>query len=180
VSITVVSAADTIKTGETVEFFATVTGSVNTGVAWSVISGPGAIDSNGIYTAPATIASDTDRATVKGVAAADSTVSATATVVIVKPVRSGTDCDTTNVTYAGTVKPILKTNCYGCHTGINAPKGLDLSVYNSVKRVATNGKLYGGITHSPGFPAMPKGASKLSDCSIAQIKAWIDRGAAND
>src|SRR3954469_14489649 len=48
VSITVVSAADTIKTGETVEFFATVTGSVNTGVAWSVISGPGAIDSNGI------------------------------------------------------------------------------------------------------------------------------------
>jgi hypothetical protein len=180
VGITLAPTGDTVQPGGTVQFFATVSGSTNSGVTWSVSSGVGSVDSNGLYTAPATIASDTEHAAVKAVAAADPAVSATVPVVIIKPVPVGTDCDTTNVTYTGTVKPILKTNCYGCHTGAGAPLGIDLSNYNTVKNVATAGKLYGVITHSPGFPAMPKGANKLSDCSIARIKAWIDKGAQND
>jgi mono/diheme cytochrome c family protein len=92
----------------------------------------------------------------------------------------GTDCDTVNVTFSGTVRPILQNNCVGCHSGPTPPRGLNLSSYTGVRTAALNGKLYGAISHAPGFPAMPQGAKKLGDCHIRQIKAWIDKGAPNN
>ncbi len=43
---------------------------------------------------------------------------------------------------------------------------------------AQNGYLYGNITHAPGYNPMPDGGGggKLSDCTIATIKKWIDSG----
>jgi hypothetical protein len=180
VGMTVAPTEATIAAGQTKQFFATVTGSANTAVTWTVASGPGTVDSNGVFAAPSAIDADTVQAVVKAVANADTTVSATASIKIGKPAPVGTPCDTANVTYAAVVKPILQLNCYGCHSGANPPQGLNLSLYNSVRAVANNGKLYGAITHARGFPAMPKGANKLDDCTIAKIKAWIGRGAPND
>lgn len=94
-----------------------------------------------------------------------------------------TDCDTSTVTLSGNVKPILETNCYRCHSTSNAPLagvGIDLENYQELKVRADNGSLLGSVSHSSGFSPMPKGASKISNCDISFIEAWIEKGAAND
>jgi hypothetical protein len=89
-------------------------------------------------------------------------------------------CDTNNVTFSATVAPILAANCYSCHSTAIATSGVVLDTYNGVKKQASNGTLIGVITHAPGFPPMPDGGGKLSDCNIAKIKKWIDAGAPNN
>ena len=97
------------------------------------------------------------------------------------PPGSGGGCETTNVTYAATVAPLLQSNgCMGCHGG-SAPSGnISLQGYANVRAAALNGKLYGAINHSPGFSPMPKGGNKMSSCNISKIKAWIDAGSLNN
>jgi len=95
------------------------------------------------------------------------------------------NCDTTNVTYSGTVFPIINAYCSSCHGGA-APEGnVFLGDYNSISAAAIipagqPGSLYGAITHNPGNSAMPKNGTPLSHCKITQIKLWIDAGAPNN
>lgn len=90
-------------------------------------------------------------------------------------------CDTNGVTYNGTVVTLLQTSgCIGCHSGAAPSGNISLATYANVKAVAQNGKLYGAINHSPGFSPMPQGGSKLSNCNISKIKAWIDAGSINN
>lgn len=93
---------------------------------------------------------------------------------------TGGGCDTTNVTFTAVVRPILQNNCVGCHSGPTPPANLKLDNYDGVRAVAINGKLYGVISHTPGYPKMPYNGNKLDDCRIARIKAWIDAGAPNN
>lgn len=87
------------------------------------------------------------------------------------------DCDTTNVTFSGVIWPeIIETYCFGCHKNPNPLGGLKLENYSDVATIAANGKLLGVVTHSAGFPPMPKNAPKLDDCKITQITKWIDDG----
>lgn len=90
----------------------------------------------------------------------------------------GANCDTANMKYSVEITAILSANCYSCHSG-NASNGggFKLDAYPGIKNMVNNGRLYSAITHSGGASAMPKNAPKLSDCNIAKIKAWIDRGA---
>ena len=92
-------------------------------------------------------------------------------------------CDTTGVMrYSLDIRPILQTNCVGsgCH-GSSAPaSGISYSTYSSTKPSAVNGSMLGSIQHKTAYSAMPKGGSKLSDCSIAKISKWIDSGAPNN
>lgn len=91
-------------------------------------------------------------------------------------------CNTTNVTFSGTVKPIIVQNCLtgGCHTGPTTPSGYDLTGYAGVRLAVDNGRLVGVINHSSGFSPMPQNNSKLPDCSISQITAWVNAGAPNN
>ena len=89
-------------------------------------------------------------------------------------------CDTVNMTYSTDVQPILQANCYSCHGNGNIEGGITLDTYASVKSVAESGELIGVITHAAGYPPMPDGGGKLSDCDINKIKDWINRGASND
>jgi hypothetical protein len=91
-----------------------------------------------------------------------------------------TSCDTANMTYSTDIKPILQANCYGCHGNGNTEGGVTLGSYESVKGVVDNGNLIGTITHAAGYPPMPDGGGKLSDCDINKIKAWINSGASNN
>lgn len=91
------------------------------------------------------------------------------------------NCDTSNSTYSAMVQPALQTyGCTGCHSGAAPSGNLLLATYADVKTVAQNGKLYGSITHSSGYVAMPQGGNKMSSCDINRIKAWIDSGALNN
>ncbi|AKQ46025.1 hypothetical protein TH63_10860 [Rufibacter radiotolerans] len=89
-------------------------------------------------------------------------------------------CDTNNVTYSGTVAGIIAANCNSCHSTAVATNGVVLDNHARLKQYADNGKLMGVINHAPGFPPMPQGGAKLSDCNIAKIKKWVDAGAPNN
>jgi uncharacterized membrane protein len=95
-------------------------------------------------------------------------------------VNCNVTCDSSQFKYGANVSAILGTYCLGCHSGIAPSGGIDLSTYASVKNVATNGRLVGAVSHAPGYSAMPKNASKLSDCQIAQIRKWVNAGAPNN
>ena len=85
-------------------------------------------------------------------------------------------CDTTNMTYATNIAPIMTSHCTGCHSGSNPQKGIDLSNFANVKSVASSGKLLGVVTHQSGFTPMPYNQAKLDACKIAKIRNWIDTG----
>lgn len=86
-------------------------------------------------------------------------------------------CDTTNVKYASSIKPVIQNYCQGCHSGSAPSGGIDLSTYQGVFAQASTGKLYGSISHIQGYSPMPKNGSKLSECNLAKFRIWISNGA---
>lgn len=89
-------------------------------------------------------------------------------------------CDTSNVTYALSVVPILSANCYSCHSGPNPSGGIRLDTYSAVDSVAKNGWLSGAINHSPGFVPMPKNGGSLGSCDLSKMNTWIRNGSPNN
>jgi hypothetical protein len=91
-------------------------------------------------------------------------------------------CDTTQVTYKGTIDPILRNNCYRCHgTETNTGSyGIILEDYNVLKTYAADGRFYGNAAHLPGYIPMPYDGGKLTDCEILKIKNWVDNGYPNN
>ena len=85
-------------------------------------------------------------------------------------------CDTSNVTFSGTIKPMMDQHCTSCHSGAQASGGIDLTTYALVKVQADNGRLYGAVAHLDGFQPMPQGG-KLNDCEISKMKVWVDASA---
>lgn len=91
-----------------------------------------------------------------------------------------TNCDTTGVTYSGTVLPLLQSNCLGCHNQAGGQGGIILEGHaNTVIRV-NDGSLMGAISHASGYSPMPKSGQKLAACDIQRIQTWINAGAPNN
>jgi hypothetical protein len=90
-----------------------------------------------------------------------------------------TNCDTSNVTFSGTIQPILKQHCAitGCHTGSDPTGGYNYDTYPDVHKVASLGLLLNVINHRSGYPQMPRDAAKLDDCTIDKFTAWVNEGA---
>lgn len=86
------------------------------------------------------------------------------------------ECDTAGVTYNNDIKAIFDKSCalVGCHKGGSVDG--DLDTYENAKNFAYNDKMLGAIKQQAGFSAMPKTGSKLDDCSISKIEAWINAG----
>jgi mono/diheme cytochrome c family protein len=91
----------------------------------------------------------------------------------VGPGPGPTNCDTSNVTYPGTVYPILDQYCISCHSGSAPQGGLDFTDYSRVAFVAESGTLLGAIKHQDGYSWMPKDLPQLDACRIRQIEIWI-------
>jgi len=90
------------------------------------------------------------------------------------------ECDTINVTFSGTVWPIVQNHCFGCHSGGNPSGGISIENHADLATLANNGSLMGAIRHEAGYSPMPKNGMKLSDCKITQIQIWIDDGTPNN
>jgi len=90
------------------------------------------------------------------------------------------DCNTDNVTYSATVAPVMAAHCNGCHSGPSASAGINTSTHAGLTAAAANGRLVGSLKHQSGFSAMPQGGSKLAECTIRQIEAWVNNGAPNN
>lgn len=91
-----------------------------------------------------------------------------------------TVCDSANVTYSGSVVPILLSNCTVCHGGNTPSAGIKLDTYADVKLQVTNGRLWGAVSQAVSYSPMPKNAAKLNTCNLAKIKKWLDAGAPNN
>jgi len=93
---------------------------------------------------------------------------------------SGSACDTTNVTYSGTIQPILAANCNSCHTGSTGQGGVSLSTYDELMVHVNSGIFRKAVNHEPGATPMPYNMAKLPDCELLKINAWINNGAPNN
>lgn len=89
-------------------------------------------------------------------------------------------CDTSNVTYSGTIAPIMTNYCNGCHGGTNPSANIDLTNWTGVSSSAADGSLYGSVIHDPTWSAMPKNSAMLPQCKIDQIRIWVNAGAPNN
>jgi hypothetical protein len=89
-----------------------------------------------------------------------------------------TACDTANVTFSGSVQPILNDHCYACHsnTTYTAGNGIKLEDYADV--VSQADRLLGALNHEAGYTAMPDppGTPKLDNCLITVIDIWVTAG----
>ncbi|MBE0678523.1 MAG: hypothetical protein IH592_07135 [Bacteroidales bacterium] len=90
-------------------------------------------------------------------------------------------CDTSNVTFSGTVAPILASNCLSCHSNASAAgfgNNIRLEDYPDVLSAAT--AIAGSIKHTGNYSPMPKNGGKLRDCSIKQFDIWVRKGMPNN
>lgn len=90
------------------------------------------------------------------------------------------DCDTINVTFSGTIWPIIQGRCYGCHSGSSPSGGVSLQNHQDIAMVAVSGRLLGAVKHQPGYAPMPPSGPQLTNCQINQIKKWIENGTPNN
>lgn len=90
-------------------------------------------------------------------------------------------CETTSVTYSGTIVAIMNQNCAtsNCHDATTKSANLDFSTYSDVETAAANGTLAGRI-NGIGGSLMPLGGNALAACQISQIEAWVTDGALNN
>ena len=94
-------------------------------------------------------------------------------------------CDTTSVSYTTDIVPIMNSKCSysGCHAGANAAAGIPLETYAGVKGFLDTDKarFISSIIWDGNASNMPKGAStKMIDCNINTIRAWINAGYPNN
>jgi hypothetical protein len=88
-----------------------------------------------------------------------------------------TGCDTVNVTFIGTIAPILSDGCYSCHSNTAAAangNNIRLENYADVQTRITS--IIGSVKHAGSFVPMPKNGGQIKACSIAQIDIWVKNG----
>ena len=90
------------------------------------------------------------------------------------------DCDTTNVTYAGTIRPLLQSKCIGCHNNNTTSGNVNLSTHSGAQVEALSGKLLAVVNHQSGYTPMPQGGSQLPQCEIDELRIWAQDGAPNN
>lgn len=83
-------------------------------------------------------------------------------------------CDTTAVTFTGTIVPILNNSCSSCHSDANVSfgGGIHLQKYADVK--TNSPKVIPAIDGTGPKPMPPNG--NLNACGVAQFKIWVNKG----
>jgi len=156
-------------------------------VEWAMESGLGSISETGLYTAPASLKSASDRARILAVDRRDSTKRAWGIIDLRDPAW-GPPVDT-NVCFTRDIMPLILSSCSmsGCHdgTGDEARSLLNYTEIKTYVRNGTNGqpsaaksKLYTVLLPGAEEP-MPRDRAPLSATQIGLIKKWIDQGAKN-
>lgn len=90
------------------------------------------------------------------------------------------ECDTADMSLVNDIIPILEKDCYQCHSEAANFGNVTLENYDNLSKYVNDGSLLGAIKHDGGYSPMPKGRTKLLDCEIDKIEAWIISGALNN
>ncbi len=130
VSITVAPNSVSLAPGKSATFTASITGSSNTTVNWSINPATGTIV-NGVYTAPATVAA-AQQVTITATSVADSTKSATATVSLTASASAPSTTPSTNASSTSTTTVTLPVEVMGpagttAAVSVTVPSGSNLS-----------------------------------------------------
>lgn len=89
----------------------------------------------------------------------------------------GTGCDTSMVTYAAHVVPLMAQHCNSCHSTARADAGVVTDTHQGILATVNNGSFMGSMRYLAGFSPMPKGAAQLTNCDLDILQKWIDNGA---
>lgn len=89
-------------------------------------------------------------------------------------------CDYPEVSFSGTVLPLIQNKCEGCHSGADPEANTSLTNYEEVKFLVDNQYLVEVMNWDAGYEPMPYNANKLPQCEIDMVQEWIDAGALND
>lgn len=86
-------------------------------------------------------------------------------------------CETTNVTWAATVQPLIQARCAtsGCHVSGGFGPG-DFTQYTEVKAKVDDGRFQAEVIQAGSMP--PSG--RLAPCDLQKLQVWIDAGALNN
>jgi hypothetical protein len=90
----------------------------------------------------------------------------------------GETCDTSNVTFAGSVMPLLQTACIDCHKTVAASWNVTLTSYAGVKNLVDDGRLMKVIQRTDLYPMPP--SYGLSACKKKIIEIWVNAKAQNN
>jgi len=92
-----------------------------------------------------------------------------------------TSCDTTNVTFSGSIVTIFTNSCYSCHSNNTATaSGNNIRLQNYADVVARAVAVAGSIKHIGHNSPMPKNGGKIKACSISQFDIWVRNGMSNN
>jgi len=83
-------------------------------------------------------------------------------------------CDTTSISFTGTIEPLLNNNCWSCHSDATAAfgGGIHLQALADVK--TNSSKILASISHTGPKPMPPNG--RLKPCSVSQFAIWMRNG----
>ena len=91
----------------------------------------------------------------------------------------GGTCNTTNVTYSGTIKQIIQVRCAtpACHVPGSTGPSTDFTLDADVASDVADGSFRDRVFSSNASNRMPPtSAAALTSCELTQIKAWLDAG----
>lgn len=88
-------------------------------------------------------------------------------------------CDTLNVTWSGTIQPLIQSRCIGCHSGPGSSSGIGLTDWATVSSYAQNGTLASVVLRDGEFVPMPPSLA-LPFCDARKFMIWIADGAPNN
>jgi hypothetical protein len=91
----------------------------------------------------------------------------------------GSACDTTNVTYSGTIAPIMATSCNMCHVASSGNRVITSDYPNLILAIA-NANFVRDVNWTSGADQMPKNGQMLPSCVLAKINKWVKNGALNN
>jgi len=168
-----------VPNGSQQQFWSDIQGISCSAVSFRLSSSLGSVDSKGLYTAPSTIAGSRDSVLLFVQSAAKRSLIDTIAIYVT---RFTDTCDFSNVTYSGTIEPLMQEQCTGCHSQqsyVKSGGGVILETYEDVKRYALDGRLVATMDYSSPYK-MPKNSLKLPYCSIEAVRVWVKKGAPND
>lgn len=82
-----------------------------------------------------------------------------------------------DLTYEGSIKQIMNTNCLGCHSAppVNGAP-FSLNTYERVKDRTENGNLIRAINRQTGESAAMPPSGRMPQATIDMIEQWADEG----
>jgi len=86
-------------------------------------------------------------------------------------------CDTTSVSFATDISPILGNYCLSCHSNTAAPtSGNNIKLEDYADVASHADAVLGSVKHEAAYSPMPKGGGNLIECDINKLEAWINQG----